>query len=162
MAQFFLNISIKETNGESLTKKDFDTILWIGGKIEALTQSFIQSGIDESEGGYDVDNYSGCVADVYTYQDECLEEATGWGNEIYVVAEINGYLYLTRGAVYSYYEFPQSIGDRLTDEEWHNNMEKDAIPKPPIWMNSITSPVKPLTTLPWYTYSANPSGMKDQ
>jgi len=162
MAQFFLDISLKEIHGEVLTKKDFDTILWIGGKIEGLTQSIIQSGVNESDSGSDVDNYAGCVADVYTYQTACLEEATGWANEIYVVAEINGYLYLTRGAVYSYYEFPQSSDDRLTDEEWHEKMEKGDIPSPPEWMNSITAPIKPLTTLPWYTYSANPSAMKDQ
>ena len=50
----------------------------------------------------------------------------GDADEIYVVVEIEGYLYLTRGAVLSYREFLQSIDDqRLTDEEWQEQLKKN-------------------------------------
>jgi len=90
--------------------------------------------------------------------------ATGKANEIYVVVEINGYLYLTRGATFSYYEFavPESDGPmdkkgttprvkdknwkggRLTDEDWQKT-EDDKSKRPPIqeWMKTITVDKKP-------------------
>lgn len=45
-----------------------------------------------------------------------LEEAVGMVDEIYVIAEIQGKPYLTRGAVFSYYEFTNPTP--LTDESW--------------------------------------------
>ena len=51
------------------------------------------------------------VADIYTRnvrgcdKNGVLHVATGNANNIYVVVEIEGNLYLTRGATFSYYEF---------------------------------------------------------
>lgn len=62
-------------------------------------------------------------------------EATGYGNTIHVIVEINGYLYLTRGATFSYYEFP--FVDRLTDEKWLDMLNQQKI-APVDWMKGIT------------------------
>ena len=46
-------------------------------------------------------------------------------------------LYLTRGATFSYYEFVQPLGTRLTDEEWQKMLEEKKAPAVPEWMKSI-------------------------
>jgi len=56
------------------------------------------------------------VSDVATYQNSYLSLGTGYFDYIYVVVPIDGKLYLSRGSVYSYYEFVSDT--RLTDEEW--------------------------------------------
>jgi hypothetical protein len=83
------------------------------------------------------------VADIYTRNiRECskngiLHVATGKANNIYVVVEMEGYLYLTRGATFSYYEFIQPLNARLTDEEWQQMLEKKKAPPVPLWMKDL-------------------------
>ena len=62
-----------------------------------------------------------------------------------MVVEIDGCLYLTRGAVLSYREFIQPIDEqRLTDEEWQQQLEKNARKGVPEWMKPILVPLKKL------------------
>ena len=89
------------------------------------------------------------VADVYTAnadnnpEKSILFEAVGLADEIYVVVEIDGYLYLTRGAVLSYREFTQPLSaPRLTDEEWQQQLEKNPRKGVPEWMKRIIVPLK--------------------
>ena len=49
----------------------------------------------------------------------------------------DGSVYLTRGAIYSYYEFAVPISNRLTDEEWWNIIDSDDEPSMPEWMFSF-------------------------
>ena len=91
------------------------------------------------------------VADVYTANADnnpnksILFEAVGDADEIYVVVEIGGYLVLTRGAVFSYREFIQSIDEqRLTDEEWQEQLKKNARKGVPDWMKPLFVPLKQL------------------
>jgi hypothetical protein len=88
------------------------------------------------------------VADVYTANADnnknksILFEAVGDADEIYVVVEIGGYLYLTRGAVLSYREFIQPIDQpRLTDEEWQKQLEENPRKGVPEWMKRIIVPL---------------------
>jgi len=71
----------------------------------------------------------------YCSKNGILHEATGLGNRIYVVVEIEGHLYLTRGATFSYYEFPYE--ERLTDERWLNMMQNNEI-APVDWIHEIS------------------------
>ena len=89
------------------------------------------------------------VADVYTANADnnpsksILFEAVGDADEIFVVVEIDGYLYLTRGAVLSYREFQQAIDEpRLTDEEWQKMLEEKPRKGVPEWMKPILVPLK--------------------
>ena len=73
-----------------------------------------------------------------------LYEAVGPADEIYVVVEINGYLYLTRGAVLSYREFKGGLSaPRLTDEEWQQQLKTQPRKGVPTWMKGITVPLDP-------------------
>ncbi len=88
------------------------------------------------------------VADVYTANADnnpnksVLYEAVGPAHEIYVVVEIGGYLYLTRGAVFSYREFQEDIAaPRKTDEEWQQEIKKQPNKGIPEWMKGIIVPI---------------------
>ena len=59
------------------------------------------------------------------------------------MVEVGGYLYLMRGAVLSYREFTQPLGQqRLTDEEWQQELEKNPRKGVPGWMERIIVPLK--------------------
>jgi hypothetical protein len=56
---------------------------------------------------------------------------------LYIVAEIEGRLYITAGGSFSYYEFPHPMDDRLTDESWQEMLEKGENPGMPSWSSSF-------------------------
>ena len=56
------------------------------------------------------------VSDVSSADGSYLSLGTGYFDHIYVVTPMNGKLYLSRGSIYSHYEFVTNT--RLTDEEW--------------------------------------------
>jgi hypothetical protein len=147
------DISRKELSRQPLTKEEFNEIHFIGGKIEQLTMKALNAQtIDDSP-----DRKMPVATDVYTFDGGCLQEATGYGNEIYVVVEMNGLLYITRGAVLSYYEFVQPSSDRLTDDKWQKRLESGNIPEIPVWLKNLFAPIKKLETKPTYN-SLLPSG----
>jgi hypothetical protein len=90
------------------------------------------------------------VADVYNYNGRFLEEAVGMIDEIYVVAEINGKPYLTKGAVFSYYEFQSN--KPLTDEEWQAQLTSGNEPQRPAWVHEITVKTTSLESKPAYSF----------
>ena len=63
-----------------------------------------------------------------------MEAAVGTASEIYVVVPIGDKLYLTRGAVFSYYEFIST--ERLTDEKWQQMLNEGTAPEMLEWTNS--------------------------
>jgi len=137
MAGLFIRISDKEIKGQKLTNLEFDTLSFTGGKVEQLTLNIIESTEMDISTVTTPERYMAIATDVYTHNDHCLEEGVGMGDEIYVIAEINGLLYLTRGAVYSHYEFIQPTSNRLTDEEWQKQLIEHKTPQQSIWMNDI-------------------------
>ena len=88
------------------------------------------------------------VADVYTANADnnpnksILFEGVGDADEIYVIVEIDGYLYLTRGAVFSYREFQRPTNEqRLNDEEWQRYIDSHPRSGVPEWMEPIIVPL---------------------
>ena len=53
---------------------------------------------------------------------QVLEAATGSPSILYAVVRIDGKLKITRGSVYSFYQFPWPLEDRLTDSSWRQMM----------------------------------------
>ena len=151
-AQFLLNISEKEIAGTPLTDEENDQIECIGSTFENISLNLVRQPDQYLDGWNNVegaDKKVALVADVYTANannnpnKSILFEAVGLADEIYVVVEIDGYLYLTRGAVLSYREFIQSIDEpRLTDEEWQEQLEKNPRKGVPEWMKRIIVPLK--------------------
>ncbi|HUV40025.1 MAG TPA: DUF3160 domain-containing protein [Planctomycetota bacterium] len=79
------------------------------------------------------------VADVHTEHliQKTLQVATGGAMPIYVVVPSGGKQYLMVGGVYSYHEFLQPIGERLTDEAWRRWWSRGKVPAMPAWTASF-------------------------
>ncbi len=75
------------------------------------------------------------VADVASNSatQEALEEAIGLVDTIYVVANGPNGLHLTRGGVYSQYEFTRPISQRMTDDEWRALLNSPNAPSRHDW-----------------------------
>jgi hypothetical protein len=130
-------IAEKQLTGTPLTQEEQDVILYYGGLLENLTIAAADQ--DEAEGrAFLEDEEAAVVADVATDpMGYVLEEGVGRIFEIYVVAEIEGQLVLTKGGVFSYYEFPWPMSDRLTDEAWREMLSAGQAPSQPYWTESF-------------------------
>ena len=154
MAEFCRDISKKELNGEKITDEEYNQIEIIGSTVENISLELVSEDNQMLQGWSDVvstDKKVAVVADVFTatgenvaMKDMCvLYEGVGPAYEIYVVVEIDGSLYLTRGSVLSYREFTRLTSDpRMTDEEWQEELKKSPTGGTPSWMNEIIAPVK--------------------
>lgn len=150
-AQFLLAVSEKELAGKTLNDEENDQIEIIGSTFENISLDLIREPDQYLMGWSDVqgaDKKIALVADVYTANADnnpdksILFEAVGDADEIYVIVEIGGYLYLMRGAVLSYREFIQPIDKpRLTDEEWQEQLKSNPRKGVPEWMKSIIIPL---------------------
>lgn len=129
---FLIQVTEKELRGEKLTEPEYRTLEYMGSSIEYFTLSVVDPDLhlDDWSLVQGPDKSIAIVAGIYTRnirgcnKNGILHIATGNANNIYVVVEIEGNLYLTRGATFSYYEFVQPLGTRLTDEEWQKCWKK--------------------------------------
>lgn len=151
LAEFLLRVSRKELGWGGLTDEEYNQIEIIGSIVENISLDLIREP-DQYLDGWDnvqgADRYISCVADVYTANADnnpnksILYEATGPAYDIYVVVSINDERYLTRGAVFSYREFQRPLGEqRLTDEEWQQQLRTQPRLGEPAWMQEIIVPV---------------------
>ena len=142
---FLIQVTEKELRGEKLTEPEYRTLEYMGSSIEYFTLSVVDPDLhlDDWSLVQGPDKSIAIVAGIYTRnirgcnKNGILHIATGNANNIYVVVEIEGNLYLTRGATFSYYEFVQPLGTRLPDEEWQKMLEEKKAPAVPEWMKSI-------------------------
>ena len=154
MAEFCRDISKKELNGGKITDEEYNQIEIMGSTVENISLELVSEDNQMLQGWSDVvstDKKVAVVADVFTaggenvaIDDKCvLYEGVGPAYEIYVVVEIDGSLYLTRGSVLSYREFTRLMSDpRMTDEEWQEELKKSPTGGTPSWMKEIIAPVK--------------------
>jgi len=151
-AKFFLTISNKELSGSKIMDEEYDHIRYIGATFENLSLEMVKepnqflSGWNDVEG---TDKSIAVVADVYTANGDnnpnksVLYEAVGPANEIYVIVEIDKYLYLMRGGVFSYREFKRPMSEqRMNDEEWQEHLKKYPETGIPTWMKEIVVPLE--------------------
>jgi len=162
LVSFLEKASTKELRNQPLTSQEYEQIKIFGTLLENLTISVL---VDEESMApirwfeiiSDIDKNIAIVADVHTSQGGVLEEAVGAAFELYVIVEIDGYLKLTRGAVFSYYEFEHPASDRLTDEKWQKMVKEGKQPPLPDWTKKYMSN-KPghQVPKPKYTYFSCP------
>jgi hypothetical protein len=136
---FLLDVSERELAGEPLALEDYERIKFYGGELEAMT---LAAADQEGEGRpfFEEEDQAALVADVATSADEVLEEAIGRIFEIYVaVPDGNGGLHIAKGGVFSYYEFPWPMDDRLTDEAWQAMLAAGEAPERPGWTASFSA-----------------------
>lgn len=146
---FLRDISVKELTNKKISEEEYYRMKVYGADLEILTLSVIEGGASNwYEITSEADKDMALVADVHTSQDKCLEEAVGRASEIYVVVPIEGKLYLTRGAIFSYYEFQHPSSNRLTDEAWQKMLKTGGEPPLPAWMRSFLNGAKRTEEIP--------------
>lgn len=102
---FLIQVTEKELRGEKLTEPEYRTLEYMGSSIEYFTLSVVDPDLhlDDWSLVQGPDKSIAIVADIYTRnirgcnKNGILHIATGNANNIYVVVEIEGNLYLTRG-----------------------------------------------------------------
>ena len=129
-------ISIKELEGTPLSDDEYRLIggsgVFLGDIVALPTDDLLVS---------DADDDMAVIADVHTdsNEGEVLEEAVGRPMVILVAVQIEGQVVLTRGAVFSYYEFTWPMDDRLTDESWQEMIGQGEAPPLPAWTESFVA-----------------------
>ena len=134
---FLLDAAQRELAGEPLSRADYERIKFYGGELEALT---LAAADQDGEGRpfFEEDEQAALVADVATGPGEVLEEAIGRIFEIYVVIpDGEGGQHVAQGGVFSYYEFPWPMENRLTDEAWREMLVAGEAPDRPEWTSSF-------------------------
>ena len=159
---FLERVSLKELKGTPLSIEEYDQIRRFGSLLENLTLQIFRTQYWSLVEG--PDREIPVIADVHTGGGAgqplmALEEAVGYAFEIYVVVEIDGRLKLTRGAVFSYYEFLWPISDRLTDEKWQEMLREGKEPPLPDWIDVYFSPQPKKFSKPAYI---PPAGIREK
>lgn len=135
MLKFFRTIAVSELENKTITDDDFEKLRLSGYTLDQLLYSLDSSSQLESNAR------SALIADVHTdvKKGQILYEANGVPNYIYVaVKDANG-TRLTKGLVYSYYEFTNPITKRINDTAWQNWNYSSTVKllKLPDWSKSL-------------------------
>lgn len=132
---FLKKVAIKELENTPLTDQEYEDIYCFGKVMQKLVSYFPDP---QNRWKSDTDDMA-VVADVHTdsNSDKCLEEGVGYPLEIFVIVNEGRTVRITRGAIFSYYEFTQPIADRLTDEAWRKMLIGAKPPKMPEWTSSF-------------------------
>jgi hypothetical protein len=126
----------KELWGEPLTddeqlflKYDYGSKLWV-------TRYMAEQPLAEPP------EMAAMVTDVASNPDAgtVLQVGTGQVDLIYVITDSPQGLQLTRGSVYSYYEFVNPIDDRLDDDTWRALVRAGELPPRPEWIAGFLAP----------------------
>lgn len=119
----------RELTGEELTEDDYYWLQENFGPSLWTIRYYIEEGLANPP------ERMALVSDVASNPTAQLAYymATGDADLIYVVTTSPFGLQLTRGAVYSTYEFEAPIQDRLTDEQWRERVAAGDLPPRPSW-----------------------------
>jgi hypothetical protein len=133
-------ISEKELADVLLSEEEYDLIRSYGGQLEHFwLEALRDTGVEHRSAIGD--NPAALVADVATDPGgTVLEEATGQIFEIYAVVPVDGSLRIAMGGVFSHYEFPWPLDDRLTDRKWHGMLDSGQAPPLARWTESFIAP----------------------
>lgn len=151
LLKLLINCSIKELNNAPLSEEEKEALLNYGEKLKKINNGFTMGSAQRHD--VSTTNKSDMIVTdiVNTSTEQNLSMATGLFDEIYVIVPVEGKLYLTRGSVYSHYEFIANT--RLRDEDWWVmngvapagdngefitvNEPSEALPEQPFWTNAF-------------------------
>jgi hypothetical protein len=153
LADAFQVMAEKELQGEPLSHEEAVLIRFYGGELEHLVMASgdVPDEDPNAQPFMDEEPQAAVIADVATAPDyvrdgvpdpTVLEEGVGRIDEIYAVVPAvaddgSVFLQVTKGGVFSYYEFPWPAEDRLTDEKWRQMLDAGESPERPSWIDSF-------------------------
>jgi len=139
--QKLLTISQKELQNETLTQEEYELLDEFGDVSTNLIRALItEKGSVEVVKGMEDILKTTIVADVHTdgNSSKVLEEGVGKIKLMLAVYRLpDGRLMLGAGPVFSYYEFKQPMGNRLTDEAWREMLNTNP-PAEPEWVKTFS------------------------
>lgn len=152
---FFIDLLIKI---KSISEKELKNQIIDSSEVNLLANfgkiiyDLVSDPNSEKNSTYLEDDPMPIVADVHTdlNSNVCLEEGVGFPMRILVVVPHRGKLYLTVGAVFSYYEFTQPISERLSDEEWREMLKGENAPALPFWIEDIKDSEESINSNPLF------------
>jgi hypothetical protein len=140
--QFLQKMAESELNATPISNDDYWHMLYYGGVLE----QFVLASADTTDPmDRDLsDQKAALIADVATGLSTgggiaALEEAVGQPTIIYVILPEEPWS-IGMGAVFTYYEFPVPVADRMTDEQWQQMVEDGSNPPQPDWTDQFISP----------------------
>ncbi|MFH2033139.1 MAG: DUF3160 domain-containing protein [Candidatus Margulisiibacteriota bacterium] len=126
------------SRGSSITDDDYERLRNIAHEFNRVVTPVPYEDMIRAR-----DTWTGLIADVHSDYagGEILYEAVGRPMKIFVLVKDEAGFRITRGLTYSYYEFTEPLGDRMTDESWQGIVyEKKAdTPSMPWWTGDIIS-----------------------
>ena len=122
LSKTLYEISIKELKDETLTDEEYDFIREYGGTLEHFWYDVMSYDTGDEE--INTEKYqASLVVDVATDPNgQVLEMGTGRPCTIYVIVNVDGKVKIAKGSVYSFYQFPWPLEDRLTDTSFRELM----------------------------------------
>ncbi len=133
--QFFRQIAVWELANTTISDDDFEKLRINAYSMDQLLQA------PDSQIQLEGNARSAIIADVHTdvVKSQILYEADGIPNYIYVAVKDNNGTRLTKGLVYSYYEFTNPLRQRLTDATWQqwNYSSTVKLLKMPDWSTEL-------------------------
>lgn len=150
---FLKSVAEKELTRQALSQREYERIWWFGGELERLQLSVVQATGEFNvmrwgEITNEADRHMATIADIHTSFGKALEVGVGPAYRIYVITpRTDGRLQVSKGGVFSYYEFLWPVSDRLTDEKWQGMLKAGKQPAQPDWTESfIMGPAYPQPT----------------
>jgi len=139
LAESLLTISIKELQDETLTDEEYDLIREYGGTLEHFWYEVASETLGQEYVSTE-EFKAALVADVATDPNgQVLELGTGCPATIYVICKVDGKVKLTRGSVFTFYQFAWPMSDRLNDTKWRQMMKFEPLDNG--WFSEEEQPV---------------------
>lgn len=130
---FYSSIAEKELRSQAISDDDYEKLRTI--RLSFMAQPFEAVDPNETSG------QTALIADIHTdaLQGQILYEATAKPYLMLVVVGNENSPRVAAGLVYNHYEFTDSIGRRLTDEDWRSKVYQNtsALPAKNFWYQSL-------------------------
>ncbi len=132
-----------ELKGQPLSDDEQKLLRFYGGDLEHFYAATSEPTDEQGASSlFSNQPQAAVVADVATdpQSGQVLELGVGRIFDMYAVVPVpGGKLTLAHGAVFSFYEFPHPLSDRLTDEAWQQMLDTGKAPEIPTWTSSFLS-----------------------
>lgn len=136
---FLRDISIKELENTELTEDEKLRLGNYADELKNLTMSLVEGkgGTKQWETVSRTDRNMAAVTDAFLHENQVLQTAVGNPDYIYVIVPYKDRLYMTRGSVYTYYEFIQPVSRKYNDGEWQDLLKNNREPEQPSWIQRL-------------------------
>jgi len=112
---FLKSMSEKQLHHEPLTGEEFKRIKSIGTKLQDLTFKMLNNSY--RSGNHEISNSMAYVTNIHN-GDHHLLAGVGPAHTLLAPVEINGYVYITRGMIYSFYELNDYPQANIRQKDW--------------------------------------------